>query len=82
MFTKTVHLNTFPITVVVRGFPIQKSWEQNHWVALRSAQPLILPGSVKWVPGTPQEWVVKIKLSLQSGSVALRQLNPIHKKGP
>ena len=29
----------------------------------------------------PQKWVVKSKLSPQSGSVALRQLNPIYKKG-
>ena len=28
----------------------------------------------------PQKWVVKIKLSPQSGSVALRQLNLIYKK--
>ena len=35
----------------------------------------------EWVAGFSEELVVKIKLSPRSGSVALRQLNPIHKKG-
>ena len=32
--------------------------------------------------GLSGDLVVKGKLSSRSGSVALRQLNPIHKKGP
>ena len=38
-----------------------------------------LPQSMEWVPGTPGELVVKNKLSLCSGFVALSELNPIHK---
>ena len=53
------------------------SWVQNR--QLRSTQPFILP--IKWVLGTPRDWVVKSKLFLRSDSVALRLLNPIHKKG-
>ena len=34
------------------------------------------------VLGTPEDLVVKSKLSPSSDSVALRQLNPIHKEGP
>ena len=34
------------------------------------------------VPGIPGDFVVKSILSPRSGSIALRQLNPIHKKGP
>ena len=45
-------------------------------------KPFILPRSIKWVPGTPGGRVVKCKLSSRSGFVALRQLNPVHKKGP
>ena len=33
------------------------------------------------VPRTIEDFVVKSKLSPRSGSAALRQLNPIHKKG-
>ena len=40
----------------------------------------ILLRLVKWVPGTPGDWVVKSKLSPCSGTVGLRQLNPIQKK--
>ena len=63
-------------------FPIQGSWVQNHWVAPRSTQLFILWRLIKCVSGTPGDRVVKSKLSPRSGSVALRQLNPIHKKGP
>ena len=34
------------------------------------------------IPRISGNLVVKRKLTPQSGSVALRQLNPIHKKGP
>ena len=34
------------------------------------------------VPGIPGDFVVKSILSSRSGSIALRQLNPFHKKGP
>ena len=54
---------------------------QNYWVAPRSTQPLILTSSINKVPVTPDEWMVKSKLSPRSDFAALRQLNPIHKKG-
>ena len=63
------------------GFPIQGSRVQNHWVAPRSTQPFILPWSIKWVPGISGNLVVKSKLPPRSGSVALRQMYPNHKKG-
>ena len=44
-------------------------------------QPFILPRSLKLVPGTPGDLVVQSKLSPRSGSVTLRQLIPIYKKG-
>ena len=47
--------------------PIQRSHVQNHWVALRSTQPFILPRSIKWVPGISGNLVVKNKLPPQSG---------------
>ena len=62
-------------------FSIQESHVQNHWVAPRSTQPFILLRLIKWVPGNSGEVVVKNKLPHQSGSLALKQLNPIHKKG-
>ena len=37
---------------------------------------------MKWVPDTPGDLKVKGELSPHSGSVSLKQLNPIHKKGP
>ena len=40
------------------------------------------PPKVNQVPGTPVVLVVKSKLSPRSGSAALRQVNPIHEKGP
>ena len=45
------------------GFPIIGSQVQNHWLTPRSAQPLILPRSMKWVPVIPGGFVVKNKLS-------------------
>ena len=42
----------------------------------------ILLSLMKWVPGTPADLKVKSELSPHSGSVSLRQLDPIHKKGP
>ena len=47
----------------------------------RSTQLFILPRSIRWVPGTSRNFVVKSKLPPGSGSVALNDLNPIHKKG-
>ena len=41
--------------------------------------PFILLGQIKRVPLTPPDLTSKSKLSALSGSVALRQLNPIHK---
>ena len=63
------------------GFPNQGSQVQNRWVAPRSTQPFILPRLTKFVPGSLEYQVVKSKLSPRSGFVALKQLNPIHKKG-
>ena len=60
------------------GFPIAGSWVQNHLLAPRLVQPILYPRSVKWVPSTPGDLVVKSKLSPYSGFVALRHLNPIH----
>ena len=34
------------------------------------------------MPGTLGDMLVKSKLSPHNGSVALRQMNPIHMKGP
>ena len=41
---------------------------------------LNLPRSIKWVSRTSRSFVVNSKLSSHNGSVALRQLNPIHVK--
>ena len=41
-----------------------------------------LPKLIKSLPEISGDLVVKSKLSLLSGSVALRQLNPVYKKGP
>ena len=62
------------------GLPIQGSWVLNHLVTPTSTQPFILPSSIIWVPGAPGDRVVKSRLYPSSGSVALRQLNTIHKK--
>ena len=43
---------------------------------------LTLLTSIKWIPGVSGNSKVKSKLPPRSGSVALRQLNVIHKKGP
>ena len=43
-------------------FPIQRSFVQNHWVALRLTQSFILQRLIKWVPGISGNLVVKSKL--------------------
>ena len=54
---------------------------KNHWVLRRLTQPFILPRSIRLVPRTPRDLVVKSKLlSPGSDSAVLRQLNPILKK--
>ena len=63
------------------GFPIQGFRVENHWLTPRSTQPFILPRSIKWVQGTSGNLVIKSKLPPRSGCVALRQLNPIQKRG-
>ena len=86
MFIKTGYLHLthlFPITIVVRllvSQPRSPGFKTATWLQDKPHL-LILPRSIKWVPGTPGEWVVENKLSPLSGSVVLRQLNPIHKKG-
>ena len=57
------------------GYLSEGSSVQNHWVASRSTQPYILSRSMKWVPDTPGDLVVKSKLSPHKASAALRQLN-------
>ena len=54
-------------------------WVQNRWVGPKSTQPFFLLRSTKWAPGSPRDQVLKSKLSPHN--VALRKLNPIHKKG-
>ena len=49
---------------------------------LKLSQPFILLRSIKWVPGTPWDLVVKLKSSDCSYFVVLRQLKLIHKKEP
>ena len=48
--------------------PIQGSRLQNHWVAPRSTQRLILLRSIKWVPGISGNLVVESKLPPRSCS--------------
>ena len=60
----------------------QASQVQNHRVASRPIQPSILLRSNKWWLRISGDLVVKSKLSPYSGSIALRQLSPIHQKGP
>ena len=60
------------------GFPIQGYWVQNHWMASRLTKVFIILRSIKCIP----EFVVNSNLYLHSGSVAMRQLNPMHEKGP
>ena len=64
------------------GFPIQGFPVQNHWEAPRSTQPFIPLRSIKRLPGISGNLGVKSKRPPRSGSVALRQLNLIHKRGP
>ena len=45
-----------------------------------STQSFILSRSIKWLPGTSRDRVIRSKLSPRSGSVALSLLNSIHKK--
>ena len=88
MFVKIGHVHlrkVFLIKLVVKALDSQpRSQIQICGVTSRSTlfQLVILLKLIKWVPGTPGDWVVKRELSSQSVSVALRQLNPIHKKEP
>ena len=50
-------------------------------VAPKSTQPFIFLRSIKRVTGISGDLVVKSKLSPQM-ALTLRQVNPIHKKGP
>ena len=65
------------------GFPIQESRVKKiaEWLQVKPHRFIFLR-SIKWVPGTPVDWVIKSKLSPFSGLVALRKLNPIRKKEP
>ena len=63
------------------GFLIQGSRVQKKRVTPRPTQPFILSMLVKWVPEISGNLVVKSKLLLEV-ALALRQVKPIHKKGP
>ena len=65
--------------MVRAGFPIHRSQDQYHWVALRLIQPFILPSLIKWIRETPGDLLLKNKLSPRTDSVVLRDMNPIHK---
>ena len=83
MFIRIGHLHltwVFLIIVVIRVLDSQSRSPFKTAGCLWGK--LILLRSIKWVPGFPGDWVVKSKLSPLGGSAALRQLNPIHKKGP
>ena len=73
--------NLCAICYYLQNLKNQGSRVQNHWVAPRATQSFILPRSLKWVPGIPGHLVVKINCLLDV-TLALRQLNPNHKKGP
>ena len=83
----TLHLHltyVFPLIVVPRALDSQSNsprFKTTEWLP-RSTHPFILLGSIKWAPGFPGAWAVKSKLSPSNGSIALRQLNHVHKKGP
>ena len=56
--------------VKVLGFPIQRSWVGNSWVAPKSTQPFFFLRSTKWAPGSPRDWALKSKswtLSIKRG---------------
>ena len=53
---------------------------QSRDIVFKTTQTFILLRSIKWGLGISGNLVVKSKLLPLSGSVALRQLNPIHKK--
>ena len=59
---------------------ISRSWVQYHWIYHWDS--FILSKSIKWLPGISGDFLVKSKLSLRSGSIALKQFNLIHEKGP
>ena len=52
------------------------------WPTKQFVQPFIFPRSIKWLSRISGNLLVKNKLRPRSGSVALRLLNPINKKGP
>ena len=64
--------------ILLRVFEVKLSLTSN---ILGSTQPFILPTSINSVPGAPGNLVAKIKLSPGNDFVAMRQLNPIHRKG-
>ena len=61
--------------VVRAGFPIQGSRLENYRQDPELTQPFILLRSIKQVPGTPGDLMVKNKLSPGSGCAALRRKN-------
>ena len=79
MFIKTgdLHLRTvFPIILVVKALHSQpRAMDSNLPGGFKEStlfQPNIPSKFIKWVPGTPSDWLVKSKLSPDSGSVAWR----------
>ena len=86
MFIKTGHLHLtyiFPINVVIRALNSQSRSTRLETAGRLQGQ-LILSSFRDWLNEYEEllgGWVVKSKLSPRSGSVALRQMNPIHKEG-
>ena len=88
----TIYLGFEPRTIGSRDEAMAywlKCWIPNKGILV--SEPLsgskfysafILLRLMKWVPGTPGDLNEKSEQSPCSGSVSLRQLNPIHKKGP
>ena len=70
----------FTLKSSIQWYHLNTAKIQNYWLAPRSTDPFILQRLIKWVSGYPEDLVVKSKLSPHSGSVALQQLNHIHKK--
>ena len=68
--------------LVFPGLPIHGFRVQNHWVSSKVVSIFYPSKSIRWEPRIFGDFVVESKLLPPSGSVALKQLNPIHKKGP
>ena len=72
------------IFLVLKILLVLVTWKCIKWRGWLQGQlglsPLLVQSNNKYIQGTREEWMVKSKHSYHSGSVALRQLNIIHKK--